>query len=302
MTLALPLLLFTMALMVGLGAAATWKVRTLVAARNTAWRHRYPRGGPFELLRAPGWPSPASFNIRGAGNLSAIDHPAFQPPIANVIRGPMPELTVNANLFDPTRGLIEGEASHRRLPPLLPSLGQYSHDVDHLLLDDRFQFSQMGIPSNVWRRIAFLYGFDDLLLLQKPDAAPALKQQYLQAVQQTTHRWSQPDMWILDRDPELLAWGLNPDFHPRLPSFCSLDVQHVRMTIVAPHLERIYGWHNPSRPRRQYDVPLSMAQRFISLYRLQIQVLYPPPQMPPQHLLDKIQKLQDFQQQLQAPL
>lgn len=306
LTLSLPLLLFTMALMVALGAAATWKVRTLVAARNTAWRHRWPRGGIYEELRAPGWPSPGTYNIRGAGDLTAIDHPAFSHPVA---RGPLPEIDVDDRLFDPTRGLIEGEARHQRLPPMLARLGTYQHDVDHLLLDGKFHFRHMGIPSNNWRRIPRIYALDgNPNGMQDEDPhewqiEPGYFGMYWSAKNATQSRYNQMDLWILDRDPELAAWGFGTDFHPDFPRFCSTDPFQVRMDHMARHQDQIYGWNDPSARSRRFDVPLHLCARFISLYRRQLAILFPPPQVPPSnhHLLTKIQKLQDLQQQLRQP-
>lgn len=304
LTLSLPLLLFTMALMVALGAAATWKVRALVAARNTVWRHRWPRGGPYEQLRPPGWPSPGTYNFQGAGNLTQIDHPAFAHPVA---RGPLPQVNVDDNLFDPTRGLIEGEAHHQRLPPMLARLGSYRHDVEHLLLDDRFQFAQMGIPANTWRRMPRIYVLDNDpngSLDEDPHrwlVEPGLLNAYMSAMGTTRSRYNQPDLWILDRDPELNAWRFGTEFHPQFPRFCSTDPSEVRQTYMARHQDRIYGWNDPTARNRRFDVPLHLCSTFISLYRYQLTVLFPPPMMPPANhpLLVKIQKLQQFQQQLQ---
>ncbi len=303
-TLSLPLLLFTMALMIALGAAATWKVRALVAARNTAWRHRWPRGGLYEDLRPPGWPAPATYNFQGAGNLTQIDHPAFAHPVA---RGPMPQVNVDDRLFDPTRGLIEGESHHQRLPPMLARLGAYRHDVEHLLLDDKFQFAQMGIPANTWRRMPRIYMLDGNpsgSLDEDPhrwQIEPGYFGLYWSAKNATQSRYNQNDLWILDRDPELNAWGMRTDFQPRFPSFCSLDPSEVRLTYMSRHQDRIYGWNDPSARRRRFDVPLHLCSAFISLYRYQLSVLFPPPMMPPSNhpLLVKIEKLQTLQQQLQ---
>jgi hypothetical protein len=305
-TLSLPLLLFTMALMVALGAAATWKVRTLVASRNTAWRHRWPRGGLYEALRPPGWPSPGSYTFRGAGNLTAIDHPAFTHPVA---RGPMPEVNVDDRLFDPTRGLIEGEARHQRLPPMLARLGAYQHDVDHLLLDDKFQFAQMRIPANNWRRIPRIYVLDGVpagSLDADPhtwQVEPGLFGMYWSAKNATQSRYNQNDLWILDRDPELIAWRRGSEFHPTFPWFCSTDPVQVRMDHMSRHQDRVYGWNDPSARSRRFDVPLHLCSGFIGLYRYQLSVLYPPPLVPPANHpnYDKIRKLQALQQQLQQP-
>jgi hypothetical protein len=310
LTLSLPLLLFTMALMVALGAAATWKVRTLVAGTNTAWRHRWPRGGWFEELRAPGWPSPGAYSFRGAGDLTQIDNPAFWHPVA---RGPLPQIDVNDRVLDPTRGLIEGQSSHQRLPPMLARLGPYQHDVRHLLLDDRFQYAQMGIPGNGARRMPRIYVLDgDPSSYADEDPhrwtiASGLFGTYRSAMLQARQRCYQSDLWIMDLtpgDPEFRAWGMPRDFHPRMRRFCSIDRDEVRMTVITPHQERIYGWNDPANRRsRRPDVPLSLVGGFIGLYRYQISVLFPPPMQPPpgHHLLVKIQTLQAFQQQLQMP-
>ncbi|HZL89353.1 MAG TPA: hypothetical protein VFB96_13325 [Pirellulaceae bacterium] len=306
LTLSLPLLLFTMALMVALGAAATWKVRALVAARSTSWRHRWPRGGLFEEIRPAAWPVPATFNFAGAGNLAQIDSPANYHPVA---RGPLPQLDVDDRVLDLTKGLIEGESHHQRLPPMLASLGAYRHDVEHLLLDNKFQFSQMGIPGNTARRMPRLYVLDGNPS-SYTDEDPhewqidrGLFNAYWSAKNVTQSRYNQDDLWILDRDQELRAWGMGQEFHPLFPTFTSSDRNEVRMNYLPRHQDRIYGWNDPSARNRRFDVPLHLCSGFIGLYQRQLAVLFPPPLMPPpnHHLLTKIKKLQDFRQQLQQP-
>ena len=306
LTLSLPLLLFTMALMVALGAAATWKVRALVAARNTSWRHRWPRGGPFEELRPLGWPAPGTYNFAGAGNLAQIDSPANYHPVA---RGPLPQVDVDDRVLDLTKGLIEGESHHQRLPPMLASLGAYRHDVEHLLLDNKFQYSQMGIPGNNARRMPRIYVLDGNPS-SYADEDPhewqmygGLFNLYWTAKNAAQSRYNQNDLWILDRDQELNAWGMGRDFHPPFTTFISVDRNEVRMRYLPRHQDRIYGWNDPSARSRRFDVPLSMCAQFIALYRRQLATLFPPPQMPPPNhpLQVKIRKLQAIQQQLRQP-
>ncbi|MCR4411969.1 MAG: pilus assembly protein, partial [Thermoguttaceae bacterium] len=71
--LALPMLLFVMALMLNFGTVASWKVRTLGAARHAAWSTRAPRSG-MQYPRPANWPPAANLGAGGAGDQLGV-HP-----------------------------------------------------------------------------------------------------------------------------------------------------------------------------------------------------------------------------------
>ena len=271
LVLALPILLLVMALIVAMGAAANWKVRALIVARNEAWRHRWPRTDVygFQRLRPIEWPAAGSSTGMSGSDIPQLEHDAFEHP---VIRGPLPNIQVNDLRLDPTRGVLIGSSSLRRLPPLLPKLGTFEYDVRHPLLDNKWQHGQMGI-GNRTRRLPLIYQLDE---------NQAARQEYDAAVQAVLNNPLRPDLAVLDRDDELLAWyGYYVDFHPRMSSFCSLDRDLVYRRNVKPLVQRI--------PQRR-GMPARMARTFLSMYRAQQALLDPP-----SPILDaKIQQLEDF--------
>ena len=283
---ALPILLFVMALIVGMGAAANWKVRTLIVARNEAWRHRWPRVDVhgFTNLRPIEWPAAGTASNSFGGNVAELDDPAFEHP---VIRGPIANIQVNGNRFDPTRGLLGGAASLRRRPPLLPRIGILEYDVRHPLLDNKWQYHQMGLAGNQVRRLPILYQLDE---------DQALRAQYDAAVQAILTAPFRPQLAPLDRDDELLAfYGSYPDFHARMSSFCSLDRDLVDRNNVQPLLLRIPG-DRDMRGRRRPGVADRMTGTFLRMYQAQQALLDPPSPI----LAEKIRQLEDFQSWLQT--
>ena len=112
--------------------------------------------------------------------------------------------------------------------------------------------------------------------------------------------YMQPEMFVLDRDDEFIAWrGSAPDFHPRLGVSCTLDpnVVYVR---VQQLLTRIDGQPRTTRTASS-GVPGNMARAFLGMYRAQLAALQrlPPPLSAAQQaqiavLQQKIQILQDF--------
>ncbi|HEX5103505.1 MAG TPA: hypothetical protein VFV87_06820, partial [Pirellulaceae bacterium] len=220
LVLAIPLLLFVLALSVIFGTVACWRVRGQSVARDAIWSHRWPRTEPWGVDHDPRpleWPSPAVINNNAGPPLGSLDHGAFQHP---VIRGPLPgNIVVNDRLFDPTLGLRRGHAEIVRTPPMLGTLGDYRLDLEHQLFDGKWQFRQMGVGSNTNRRIPVIYPN----LLDLPQTG-GLKAQYQQAIQAIVSSPLKPDLAVLDRDAEIYAWyGYYPDFHPRFQRFCSLD-------------------------------------------------------------------------------
>ncbi len=270
---ALPILLFVMALMLNFGTVASWKVRALGAARHAAWSSRPPRNG-MQYPRPANWPVTANVGAGGSGAHPPMDDPRVNYPVA---RGPVLPLgtVVNASLLDPSRGFRQGSSHIERAFPLLKRLGAYALSARTDLLDNAWPFWRQGLYSNSERRIPVLY----ILARAPADMAQA----YVQAVYAILRAPFREDLRPLDRDDEFDAYnrrfgrgGGSPDFHPVLASFCSLD-RTVADQRVQDLIDRIQGREDRDRngnvTRRVRGVPETMTRAFIGLYQWVIQQL-----------------------------
>ena len=304
MALALPLLVLIMALMINYGTVAAWKVRDLSVARLAVWESRWPRTGNTDP-QPKYWPTTGtSSSTDGPKNVSALDDSRVDLPVA---RGPMQGATVDSNLLDPTRGLLEGSASLTRRYPLMGKWPEYTLSADNSLLDDKWQYPRTHLSGNVQRRVPVLY--------QLAKAPASLVNAYVQAVTAIVSAPFTDQLKPLDNDDEftyygkMFGWGGPPDFQPRLQNFCSLD-KSVADNNVQNLIDRIQG--NPQR--HIMGIPEIMARAFIALYQRVIQVYkgmlntQPPPspgqvagiQGSIQDLQQKIETLQKFLLQLQG--
>jgi len=171
LTLSLPIMLFVMALTVIVGTSASWKVRAVANARHSVWRQLTPRtGGEDPFPR--NWPAnDATLDIaEGQSPLPVDPYREFE-----VVRGqPLTgqggtRLEVRQSLFQMDDALDIGLAAIDRKYPMLGNLparpgqteaGRLQMQREHPLLDDRWQFGDMGLPSNTERRVLFLYPED----------------------------------------------------------------------------------------------------------------------------------------------
>jgi hypothetical protein len=249
MVLALPILLFIMALIVNYGTIASWKVRTLSIARQESFGERWPRTAAASPQPAY-WPAAATaMGSAGMANQTALDDPRPDQPVA---RGPMlGNIVVNRDLLDPSRGFRDGSAQLTRRYPMLGRLGSYQVKADSHLLDDKWQYQRMGIPSTIAPRIPYIY------TLKQPPTA--LIDAYVQAAVAIYFASFRTALAPLDRDPEYITYsrlglcGGPPDFYPRLRGFCSLERSQVD-PLVESLIKRIDG------------LPKSMAQSFLNFY------------------------------------
>ncbi|HUT08891.1 MAG TPA: TadE family protein [Thermoguttaceae bacterium] len=237
LVLALPILLFVMALMVNFGIAACWKIRALSMARQAVWGMRPPRTGNTDPR--PGyWPKSASVRTGGPEDVPELDDPRVDQPVA---RGPLPAAIVDNELLDPTRGLRSGTAEITRRYAMLGRMGNYHLNAVTRLLDDKWQYWRMEkLGANRKRRVPVIY---DLA-----KAPAALVNAYVQAaiaVRNAYFGW--PGLLPLDREPDyayygrLLGWGTSaPDFQPTLSGFCTLD-HDAAAAVVERLVDRIQG-------------------------------------------------------------
>lgn len=216
LVLALPMLLFVMALMINFGRVARWKVRGWLAARHAVWQSRWPRSYGY-FPRPDYWPTTANMGAGGGAAVTALDHPAVDQPVA---RGPsLMDTRVNEDLLDPTRGMRHGSSELRRSFPLLSRLGEYHLLTGTQLLDNAWQFQRMGLYSTRQRRIPILYQF--------PTTDRSYADAYVRAALAIYDAPFRPALFPLDRDDEFIyyserfGWGTGaPDFHPDLRSCC----------------------------------------------------------------------------------
>ncbi len=248
LVLCLPILLFIMALMVNFGAVVSWKVRSLVVARNTAWADR--REGAAGFPRPWYWPAPAAMGSQllsetSTPELAVLDDPRVYHP---VVRGPMP-MPVHEDLFDPAQALRRGSSDFRRGYPMLRALGAFNVRSRHEVLERRWPWQDMEWPEvpmpfdqppwrhldgNVDRRIPVLYAL--------PTAQdPGLRMAYIQAVIAVYYAPFLWDLFPLDHNTEFIrysrrfGWGVwdyeAPDYHPIVQAFCRLDHDVARQRV-----------------------------------------------------------------------
>jgi hypothetical protein len=270
LVLALPLLLFVMALLINAGVSAAWKVRAQGAARDAVWRVLWPRTA--DKPHPSGWPLGAALDVEGFDQ-QMLDIPALQQ---KVVRGPqMGNVDVDAELLDPSRGGRVGTASIERPRPLLPPLGDMRYDVDHPLIDDTWTYQQTQLNANVSRRIKVLYDMHESEMEQWGAYHSAVAQ-VQNALQQTN--LLPLTFWLTaweggqrHQDPDFPRFNeTSPDFHPRLQSFTTLDPEWVHQNRVV-HL--IAAIADDDQQVGDTSVPRQMASRYIALYEGAIQQL-----------------------------
>lgn len=289
LTLTLPLLLMVMALMVILGAAGAWKIRTLANSRQAILRAIYPRTTDNDPHPPNWWPAATTMQYH-----ANVPSPFPFDPYAEhrVVRGPTLTDPRTGNSFnvltgtlDMTAGMHSGRASVDHAPAMWPRLGvrnAFSRDTV-MFAGQTWQYGNMGLTSNDTRRILHTYDYE--MSRYNPGAAARVNMAATVLLANPYRR----QLEVLDHDAELRAWfGRNIDFHPHPPSACTNDPIVLRHQVLRPLLARID------------NVPRTMAETFLGMYRQQLAALDnqqpPPPDLATQRaaLLQKIQQLEDF--------
>jgi len=265
LVLALPILLFLMALMVNFGLVASWKARGSSVARFEAWRARHERSGYVYPRADSWWPAAASYGHSSAGNIIVAN--SHVGAVATDTLVPNGAINANSELLDVTRGLVRGSASLDRAHAMLASLGQYHLQTQTYLLDDKWQYHEMGLASNGDHRSTLVYNL--------PTAS---SRAYVKAATDLYYTFYCNEPWTnyiapLDRDPEFLAYGRiirrvdprygisTPDFHPQLQVFCGLDTSLVD-ELVHNLIDRIQG----NKDLHVSSVAERMTRAFVDLY------------------------------------
>lgn len=299
----LPVLLFTMALMVNYGTMAAWRLRGEAAAHDAGWRTRWPRNGGGE-------PDPAASiavvtrteNVRQMPQMAMLDMPALQLPVA---RGPLPNGFVVNDHLDPSQGAVAGNASVRRNYPLLSKAGAFdSGPIDDPLLHNAWTNGEMGI-SNWYRRIKVLY--------QLPQTDPALPQAFQAAVMDAVSIPHLASWSVMDQDADWLEYrGWAPNYYPRIRHRCTLDRDEMRKREV----ERLVDVWQPNQGEWRLGsisrLPSTMTNSFLGMFRstlsqfqAELNSVPPPPpdriaylQMHIPILEAKISQLEQFQNRI----
>ena len=278
LVLSLPVLLFVMGLMILIGWAATFKVRTQIHAREAAWRSIWranPRTDAQDMPNPPGFPAPARMSV-DRSHVPSISVPTTQLALYDqhaVARGPMlidPQsgrgLRVDQDLLDVRRGMITGQASVERGFPVLGQLppGGYRHEVDFPVLDNCWQFWQMNLSSNDSRRSLRLY----------PDLAGRWQNvtamhtaRFRQLATALRSGLNRRGMDLFDRDGELASFYGNRDYYPRPPRNARTSDPADLSSFTDRLVEQIQGRVRPRESLNQAGIPGALTRDFLRMYR-----------------------------------
>ncbi len=163
LVLALPILLFVMALMINFGNMAAWKVRAQGNTRYAAWRTLQDRSGQFDP-NPKNWPRDATLGTSGGNAMADVNalwnrHPDLTTP---VVRGPViTESDQGRAVVVPGRFHMDQQVHggngevHRRLPLLrgiLANNGRYGFNEHQELLNNRWEYRHLNHPRNPYDR------------------------------------------------------------------------------------------------------------------------------------------------------
>lgn len=303
LVLALPMFAMMMALMIVVGAAGAWKVRTLANSRQAAFRAMWPRTGVGDRKPDNWWPQSASMSF---GDASPSPFP--WDPFAShyVVRGPYvgspaggQALRVIDDTLDMTEGLHTGFAEVDREFPVwkkLPRRNHYRRDT-HIFSGQQWQHGNMETPPdgdpmpNLYRRIRVTYEYD---MARYDPQASARMMNALGAILSNPDR---PVLDILDRDDELRTWYGDPynDPYTTDPDHYNAQDRYDWLSVYPPATfgcDFNLGRRVDDLVERIEDVPRNLAQKFLRMYQDQLGAVPPPPNAG--DLEEKIQQLQDF--------
>ena len=303
-------MLFTMALMVSFGVAATWKVRALNAVHEGVWRDRsLCLGGADPQIES--LPTSASMGSSLSANDLTRTPPYWwdQPGINQTfVRGPAVQgeghqqtsgiiHLNNRRHFEMEEGVRDGTANLQRRYAMLPRTGSFEYNLTLSLLDSRWQFQSQGYPRNNFRRAKNWYrvedppGLDQELLRRYRDAKDLVESQELA-----------PPLRPLDRDDELYQfYGGYSDFYPRINvSSCGSSLGCIptcttnQQTVESLVQDVVRGVQGQGGGRG--GVPGTMARTWIRMYEIQLQ--QEQARMPPDPA--RIAQLEEWLEQLRS--
>ncbi len=312
LVLVLPILLFVMALMVNMGTAGAWKLRTQINSRQAVWRALEQRTGSKDP-RPANWPADAALQVSKASASPVpfdpyAGHPVVRGPVlADPLTGEfLPVLPNNLNMRP---SLLDGFARIHRQYPLLRSLpGSSAFRRDHVIFDGtRFQYPSMNLASNTTRRVLSLYPL--LLTMRSPDEVEA----YHEAALAVAFNPNEPALLPLTGgDPEIydLTGKRSPNFQPAL-----LSKNDWRMTKIPQVSTRVpdYCEANPGTVRSEKvkrllrtirNVPHDVSDYYIGAYSSLIRRLENLDPQPPgtQMQIDQLTAKRDQVQKFKSSL
>ncbi|MBM79049.1 MAG: hypothetical protein CMJ78_00450 [Planctomycetaceae bacterium] len=289
LVLSLPIMLFVMGLIIIVGTTGAWKVRNVSTSRQAAWRTTWPKNGHFDE-NPRSWPDYASMERLDPED-AFIPHDPMHEHF--VVRGPVvadPEsgktMVVREELFDMQRGMVSGMSQIQKDFPVLGKMppGQIDLERQHRILDDRWQFQQMAIPSNRERRVLFMYPVDLAGMI------PGHIDRYVSAATDILNSDDSEELSMLDNDDELrqrrpglpynppFGIGYAPDYH--LPEnrqlrrqllnpqrVCSFDAETLRENIGDPMVYEIAGFPRPRGSLSLAGVPGKITRDYLRMYR-----------------------------------
>ena len=233
LVLALPMMLFVMALMVNIGSVGAWKVREQANVRNASWRTLHLRTGDSNP-NPPMWPSNAQVNGSGGSDVTQTDslwngnQDLATPSVrGDVVTEPSQGMSIVVNrMLEMDEGVHDGQAPLERQIPMLrgiiPNEGQYKLDIQQNVLDGNWEYHNItfrgqGYGRNDDRRAEVLYDiqpsdFPSVTRLQS-QARRSLAE--IQNPQNYTGNANWVDLAPLDADEDLRLLSLLPPRNAR---------------------------------------------------------------------------------------
>ena len=278
LTLALPMLVIMMALMIDFGVVGAWKVRTQANTRYAAWRTVNARTGEYNPTPA-NWPPSAPLTTNAGQDLPSSSQlwDSQQALLCPCVRGPQlaapnAQAVVNVPGRLEMDGLVlEGNAQLTKPLPLLRSAlpgGQFKFNLKQDVFDNQWQFYALGIGWNTDIRADVWWDIEHSDLAMLNGDVNTLKQALDQNLQQLQSNPQAKELYPLDNDDEFtrFAGWQPPDFYPRLNRLCEADPKVVYTTAVS-RLDK-NGRPNPNSLLSRIDaLPCSMSKSFTSMYK-----------------------------------
>ncbi|MEZ6066605.1 MAG: hypothetical protein R3B90_13060 [Planctomycetaceae bacterium] len=289
LVLALPLLMLVTALMIVMGSAGAWKVRTLANSRQAILRGISPRSTDADPNPRNFWPNNTAMRYSGGGGASPFEEDPYLDH--TVVRGPSvsdPEtgnsLQVKIETMDMRDGLNHGFASINHDPPLAGGLGVRNNFARStpMFVGLMWRWEDMANWSPDSRRIPRVYNFD--MSLWDPQSASRTLQAR-DAIQQNPHR---PDLLCSTATGN---WAIGTDTTSTstlAPFVCDNDVPTLIERVQQPMIDSIER------------VPRRMAETFKRMYEEQLEQLEAMTPRPPNYqqlraeLEEKIRQLERF--------
>ena len=277
-TLALPMLVIMMALMIDFGVVGAWKIRTQANARYAAWRTVNARTG--ELNPTPSnWPANAPLLTHGAADLpsSSLLWDSTQALACPCVRGqqltaPNAQATIKVpGRLEMDGFVLEGNAQLSKPLPLLPTAvpgGRFRFNLKQDVFDNQWQFYALGIGWNTDIRADVWWDIEHSNMATLDGAASSNLQSLNQTLQQMQSDRHAKDLYPLDNDDEFTRYGgwPPPDFYPRLGRVCISEPMGVYISVVS----RSDGDGHPNKDSllsRIDALPCSMSKSYATMYK-----------------------------------